>query len=59
MRSLPYNTKDHQLYTKCSYQTCCSCHNFVGETTYIECNAADRKYKIGRYTSETRKTLFL
>ena len=57
MRSDPYNIKDDQQlkedrgYTKCSYKNCDSCNNFVDETTYIECNATGRKYKIRRDTS--------
>ena len=57
MRSDPYNIKDDQQlkedrgYSKCSYKNCDSCNNFVDETTYIECNATGRKYKIRRDTS--------
>ena len=57
MRNDPYNIKDDQQlkedhgYIKCSYKICDSCNTFVGETTYTECNATGRKYKIRRVTS--------
>ena len=63
MRSKPYNIKDDQQlkgdcgYTKCFYKNCDSCNNFVDEKTYIECNAAGRKYKIRRDTSCNSKNV--
>ena len=57
LRSDPYNIKDDQQlkedcgYTKCFCKNRDSCNNFVDETTYIECNATGRKYKIRRDTA--------
>ena len=54
MRSDPYNIKDGQQlkedrgYTNCCHKNCDFCNNFVDETTYIECNATGRIYKIRR-----------
>ena len=56
MRSDPYNIKDGQQlkedrgYTNCCHKNCDFCNNFVDETTYIECNATGRKYKIRKDT---------
>ena len=63
MRSDPYNINGDQRfkkdrgYTKCSYKNCDSCNNFVDETTYIERNATDRKYKIRKNTSCNSKNV--
>ena len=59
----PYNIKDDQqlkedrVYSKCSYKNCDSYNNFVDETTYAECNATGRKYKIRRDTSCSSKNV--
>ena len=63
MRSDSDSIKDDQQlredsgYTKCSDKNCDSCNNFVDETTYIECNATGRIYKIRRGISCNSKNV--